>query len=67
MRSLGQALERHGLHMVLVDAGGEPERERALAIQLADQIVDGLVVSPLDPSDQSWADGRRDAADRDGR
>jgi LacI family transcriptional regulator len=52
--SLGQALERHDLHMVLVDAGGEPERERALAMQLADQMVDGLVVSPLDPSDESW-------------
>ena len=52
--AIGQALERHGLHMVLVDSGGEPERERALAIQLADQMVDGLVVSPLDPSDPSW-------------
>jgi LacI family transcriptional regulator, galactose operon repressor len=52
--AIGQALERHGLHMVLVDSGGEPERERALAIQLADQMVDGLVVSPLDPSDASW-------------
>ena len=53
--AIGQALEQHGLHMVLVDSGGEPERERALAIQLADQMCDGLVVSPLDPSDPSWA------------
>lgn len=52
--AIGQALERHDLHMVLVDSGGEPERERALAIQLADLMVDGLVVSPLDPSDESW-------------
>jgi LacI family transcriptional regulator len=27
-----------------------------LARQLADQLVDGLVISPLDPSDASWAD-----------
>lgn len=52
--AIGQALERHDLHMVLVDSGGEPERERALAVQLADLMVDALVVSPLDPSDPSW-------------
>jgi LacI family transcriptional regulator len=42
--------------MVVVDARGEPERERMLARQLADQLVDGLIISPLDPSDASWAD-----------
>jgi LacI family transcriptional regulator len=55
VESLGQALGRHDLHMMLVDSGGDPERERMMALQLADQLVDGLVVSPLDPSDQSWA------------
>jgi LacI family transcriptional regulator len=41
---------------VVVDARGEPKRERMLARQLADQLVDGLVISALDPSDASWAD-----------
>jgi LacI family transcriptional regulator len=54
VETLGRQLGRHDLHMVVVDAGGEPERERMLARQLADQLVEGLVVSPLDPSDDSW-------------
>lgn len=53
---VGTALSGQDLHMLLVDAAGDPDRERALALQLADQMVDGLVVSPLDPSDDSWAD-----------
>ena len=53
---LGRGLGHHDLHMVVADARGEPERERMLARQLADQLVDGLVISPLDPSDASWAD-----------
>ena len=53
---LGVQLGRHDLHMVVVDARGEPDRERMLARQLADQLVDGLVISPLDPSDASWAE-----------
>src|SRR3954452_21900459 len=53
---LGRQLGRHDLHMVVVDARGEPKRERMLARQLADQLVDGLVISPLDPSATSWAD-----------
>src|SRR4051794_14710753 len=53
---LGRGLGRHDLHMVVADARGEPERERMLARQLADQLVDGLVISPLDPSDASWSD-----------
>jgi LacI family transcriptional regulator len=53
---LGRRLGRHDLHMVVVDARGEPDRERMLARQLADQLVDGLVISPLDPSSASWAE-----------
>jgi LacI family transcriptional regulator len=53
---LGRELGRHDLQMVVADAGGEPERERMLARQLADQLVDGLVISPLDPSAASWGD-----------
>jgi LacI family transcriptional regulator len=56
VENLGRQLAGHDLHMVVVDARGEPDRERMLAHQLADQLVDGLVVSPLDPSDASWDD-----------
>ena len=55
VQSVGQALEANALHMVLTDSAGDPERERALARQLADQMVDALVVSPLDPSNAAWA------------
>ena len=54
IETLGRQLGRHDLHMVVVDAHGEPDRERMLARQLADQLVDGLVISPLDPSSDSW-------------
>jgi LacI family transcriptional regulator len=54
VETLGRQLGRRDLHMVVADARGEPDRERTLARQLAEQLVDGLVVSPLDPSDTSW-------------
>jgi LacI family transcriptional regulator len=54
VETLGRQLGRHDLHMVVVDAHGDPDRERMLARQLADQLVDGLVISPLDPSSDSW-------------
>jgi LacI family transcriptional regulator len=41
--------------MLVTDARGDPERERALAEQLGQQWVDGLIVSPLDPSAPLWA------------
>ena len=50
----GRALlerERYGL---ILDAGGDPGRQRALAAQLRDQQVDGLIVSPVDPTDPFW-------------
>src|SRR5215204_7325048 len=56
VESLGRQLGRHDLHMLVVDARGEPERERMLARQLADQMVDGLIISPLDPSNRAWQD-----------
>ena len=56
VESLARGLGSHDLQMVVADADGEPERERTLARRLADQLVDGLVVSPLDPSHESWAD-----------
>ena len=54
VETLGRELGRRDLHMLVADARGEPEREQMLARQLADQLVDGLVVSPLDPSDSAW-------------
>jgi LacI family transcriptional regulator len=54
VQSVGQALEANALHMVLIDSAGDPDRERILARQLADQLVDGLVVTPLDPSSPVW-------------
>src|SRR5947209_14086279 len=56
VESVGQALERNDLHMVLIDSDGDPHREQMLAHQLADQLVDGLIVSPLDPSNSAWED-----------
>jgi LacI family transcriptional regulator len=56
VESVGQALRGHDLQMLLIDSDGDPARERTLARQLADQLVDGLVVSPLDPSNAVWED-----------
>ena len=56
VESLGRGLTAHGLQMLVADADGDPEREQALARQLADYLVDGLIVSPLDPSNEAWAD-----------
>ena len=52
---LGRRLGSHDLQMMLVDSHGDPEREGVLARQLADQLVDGLVVSSLNPADEVWA------------
>ena len=56
VEALGRGLGRRDLQMVVADAHGDPVRERTLARSLADQLVDGLIVSPLDPSSASWAD-----------
>jgi LacI family transcriptional regulator len=56
VEALARGLGGHDLQMLVADAHGDPERERALARRLADQLVDGLIVSPLDPSHPAWAD-----------
>jgi LacI family transcriptional regulator len=56
VEAIGRGLGRRDLQMVVVDAQGDPGRERALARSLADQLVDGLIVSPLDPSSASWGE-----------
>ncbi|RKS71658.1 LacI family transcriptional regulator [Actinomadura pelletieri DSM 43383] len=53
---IGRALLARGRYALIVDAGGDPERELALARRLRDQRVDGLIVQPLDPSAALWAE-----------
>jgi LacI family transcriptional regulator len=43
-------------YALILDAGGDPERELDLARRLRDQRVDGLIVQPLDPSAPLWAE-----------
>jgi LacI family transcriptional regulator len=50
----GRALLARDRFALIVDAGGDPARQRMLAAQLRDQQVDGLIVSPVDPSDEFW-------------
>ena len=51
---LGRALRANDLQLLLADADGDPAAELALAQELADRRVDGLVVLPLDPSAAGW-------------
>ena len=51
---LQRCLLRHGRHMLLADAGGDPEAEIALAESLSDQRVDGLVALPVEPESEAW-------------
>jgi LacI family transcriptional regulator len=52
----GRALLAEDRFALILDAGGDPARQRILAAQLRDQQVDGLIVSPVDPSDEFWAE-----------
>ncbi|WP_248958242.1 LacI family DNA-binding transcriptional regulator [Sphaerisporangium perillae] len=52
---LGRALRDKDRYALILDAAGDPARERALALQLRDQRVDGLIVQPVDPAAQFWA------------
>jgi LacI family transcriptional regulator len=54
--SAGRALLARDHYALIVDAGGDPARQRMLAAQLRDQHVDGLIVSPVDPSDEFWTE-----------
>jgi LacI family transcriptional regulator len=53
---IGRALLARERYALIVDAVGDPERELTLARQLRDQRVDGLIVQPLDPSADLWAE-----------
>jgi DNA-binding LacI/PurR family transcriptional regulator len=50
----GRALLAHGQYALVVDAAGDPDRQRMLAGRLLDQHVDGLILSPVDPTDPYW-------------
>src|SRR5262249_40817424 len=52
---IGSALLARDHYALLVDAADDPERELLLARQLRDQRVDGLIVQPLNPSDEGWS------------
>jgi LacI family transcriptional regulator len=50
----GRALLERDRYALILDAGGDPVRQRELAAQLRDQQVDGLILSPVDPTDPFW-------------
>ncbi|GII55667.1 LacI family transcriptional regulator [Planotetraspora thailandica] len=53
---IGRALRNKDRYALILDAAGDPARERTLALQLRDQRVDGLIVQPVDPAALFWAD-----------
>ncbi|WP_433327095.1 LacI family DNA-binding transcriptional regulator [Spirillospora sp. CA-294931] len=53
---IGRGLLARDRYALIVDAVSDPERELAMARQLRDQRVDGLIVQPLDPSASLWAE-----------
>lgn len=53
---IGRELLARDRYALILDAGGDPARELTLAQQLRDQRVDGLIVSPLDPSAEFWTE-----------
>jgi DNA-binding LacI/PurR family transcriptional regulator len=53
---IGRALFARDRYAIILDAAGDPERELMLARQLRDQRVDGLIVQPVDPSAELWAE-----------
>jgi LacI family transcriptional regulator len=56
VETVGRHLHTRGLQIMVTDAHGDPERERDLARRLVDHRVDGLIVSPLDPSHPYWSE-----------
>jgi LacI family transcriptional regulator len=52
---IGRALRDNDRYALILDAAGDPARERTLARQLRDQRVDGLIVQPVDPAAPLWA------------
>lgn len=55
MAAIGRELLAGDRYALILDAGGDPDRELKLAKQLRDQRVDALLVSPVNPSAEGWA------------
>ncbi|WP_343949651.1 LacI family DNA-binding transcriptional regulator [Nonomuraea longicatena] len=53
---ISRGLREKDRYALILDAVGDPARERALAQQLRDQRVDGLIVQPVDPAAEFWPD-----------
>ncbi|SDQ36120.1 LacI family DNA-binding transcriptional regulator [Thermostaphylospora chromogena] len=53
---IGRALNDQDRYALILDAAGDPDRERSLAQRLRDQRVDGLIVQPVDPAAGFWAE-----------
>lgn len=53
---LSRALLDLDRYAIIADANGDPEREARLVRRLHDQQVDGILVSPLDPEADYWAE-----------
>ncbi len=54
--ALGRELLEAGRNAFTVDAGNDPSREALLARRLVDQRVDALIVLPVDPMADHWAE-----------
>ncbi|MEW2167832.1 LacI family DNA-binding transcriptional regulator [Streptomyces sp. NPDC007084] len=55
MAAIGRELLAGDRYALIVDAGGDPDRELVLAKQLRDQRVDALLVSPVNPAAEEWS------------
>ncbi|WP_405910735.1 MULTISPECIES: LacI family DNA-binding transcriptional regulator [unclassified Streptomyces] len=55
MAAIGRELLAGDRYALILDAGGDPDRELVLAKQLCDQRVDALLVSPVNPAAEGWA------------
>jgi LacI family transcriptional regulator len=53
--ALGRGLLGQDRHALIVDASNDPEVEASLASQLVDKRVDALIVLPVDPAAEHWA------------
>lgn len=52
---ISRGLREKDRYALILDAVGDPARERVLAQQLRDQRVDGMIVQPIDPAAPFWA------------
>ena len=51
---ISRGLRKKDRYALILDAVGDPARERVLAQQLRDQRVDGMIVQPIDPAAAFW-------------